>query len=192
MWRLHAGQAMSRQEWWKLLREAEDLDCYEKLLTLLDQRFHAEAELRRKLYQRKFPRPAIDKAIARATPMGLIDDARFARIYVEEKVRGGKTSERRMMADLRRRGVDSTLIAAAIDEQSQAFAPDAVLEQALRLAKQRQRTWDREEDPQKRKQKILRFLAARGYAHGICYQVIDAMRDDAPGADKRRQPPFPG
>jgi len=165
--------------WLALLSEAEHHDCWAKLLTLLEQRSHARAELRRKLYQRKFSRPAIDAALDKAQHLGLLDDRRFAELLIEEKLRTARASQRALTADLRKRGVAADVVRETFEAMADQFTPEAALAQALAVARQRHHQWEREADPRQRRLKILRFLAGRGYPSQVCYDAARLLLEDS-------------
>lgn len=188
---LRAGASIPLTRWLALLAEAERQDCWEKLLTLLGQRGHAEAELRRKLAQRRFGRPAIADALARAQELGLLDDRRFAAQLVEEKLRTARLSQRALAANLRQRGVAAEVVRDTFDAMAERFTPEAALAQALTVARQRRHHWAREADPRQRRLKIVRFLAGRGYPANICYDAARHLlaESGAPAPDDDDTPP---
>jgi len=169
---IYEGKAFALPEWVAILRQAEDVDCYAKLLGLLGQRFHSRMELMRKLRNRKFSKYAVERALAKAEGLGLVDDRRFAALMAEEKLRVARASKRAIVADLRKRGVTGAIVDEVLGEMTEEFSNENVMEQALAVARQRQYQWAREEDPRKKKEKILRFLASRGFSAGICYDVV--------------------
>ncbi|MEI8078137.1 MAG: regulatory protein RecX [bacterium] len=134
----------------------------ERALRLLDQRAHAEGELARKLRQRGCPPAALAWVIAELHRLRLLDDAAFARTLAGEKTHWGQG---RVVRELRRRGVAPELAAAAAPDP--ATDPDARAAELARAAAAARRKWAslaREPDRFTARNKLFRFLAARGFA----------------------------
>ena len=88
------------------LREAgERADAYDKALTLLGMRDHAEQELYRKLRKQFSPAAASD-ALARCRAAGFTDDARFAAALAEELSQKKNYAPRRILEALQQKGID--------------------------------------------------------------------------------------
>lgn len=168
------GYTFEDEEWLRILQDAEAQACYDKLLDLLARRPHSETEIRRKLWQRDFPKPLVQETINRAQANGLLDDANFARLYIEEKERLTELSRGRIVADLRKRGIDRQTIEDAfceLEERGDIPTGDHEREKALRAATRKWEQLQRETDPQKRREKLLRFLAGRGFTPDLCYGI---------------------
>jgi regulatory protein len=182
---LRAEAELPLTRWLTLVAEAERQDCWAKLLVLLGQRAHAEAELRRKLAQRKFSRPAIATTLAKAHELGLLDDRRFAEQLAEEKLRTARLSQRALAADMRQRGLAVEVVRETFEALADRFTPEAALAQALTVARQRRHHWARETDPRQRRLKIARFLAGRGFASSICFDAARQLlaEQGAPAGD---------
>lgn len=140
----------------------------ERALRLLDQRAHAEGELARKLRQRGCPPTALAWVIAELHRLRLLDDATFARALASEKTHWGRS---RVVRELRRRGVAPDLAAAAApDPASDPDARAAERDRAYDVARRKWASLTREPDRFKARNKLFRFLAARGFA-------ADCVRD---------------
>lgn len=99
---------------------------------LLSRRAWTRADLRRRLVRRGAPADIAGEIVADLTARGYLDDAAFARRWVE--VRGGRGyGARRLRAELRARGVEPSLIDAALAP----LAPEATLERVRALARRR-------------------------------------------------------
>jgi regulatory protein len=172
---LFPGYSFEDEEWLAILQAAESYACYHKLLDLIARRPHSESEIRRKLRQRDFPKSLIQDSMAKAKANGLLDDANFARLYIEEKERLTELSRGRIIADLRKRGIDRQTITDAFEAlEARGEIPsgrDHEHEKALRAATRKWEQLAREADPRKRREKLLRFLAGRGFSADLCYGI---------------------
>jgi len=87
----------------------------------LARRAHSTAELRRKLRRRAAAPAEVEPLLARLSQRGWLDDRRFARAYARTRSQYRRYGRQRIERELRQRGVDPELIAAALAE---AFAEE--------------------------------------------------------------------
>ncbi len=88
------------------------------LLDLLTRRDYTEAELRDRLRRRGVGDDDADGLLARLRELGLADDARFAEQYVAS--RRGSRGRLALRAELRRKGVEASLVERELDPLSEA------------------------------------------------------------------------
>jgi regulatory protein len=169
---LFPGFACSEERWHEIIAVADEHACYFRLLSLLSQRPHTEAELARKLMQRKFRSPTISKALKKAAQLGLLDDGHFAVLFAEEK-RAAGNSRRLITAQLRKRGVDQAHIEAAFEDLDD--SEDTEWSNALATGEKKWRSLRREPDAQKRKHRLISFLARRGFDTSVCFRVYEEV-----------------
>jgi SOS response regulatory protein OraA/RecX len=93
------------------LREAMDT-----ALSFLTARARSCDEVRRHLSKAGVAPEVVDRTEARLLELGLLDDAAFARSWVEEAVLRRRQAPPKAAAALAERGVDPEVIAAALDE----------------------------------------------------------------------------
>ena len=92
----------------RALREAEArADAMSAALRLLSYRPRSETELRQRLARRGVPPALIDSTIQRLRELGLVDDAAFARAWVESRERTSPRGQRLLRQELRAKGVNS-------------------------------------------------------------------------------------
>jgi regulatory protein len=101
-------------------------------LRMLAARRLTEAQLRERLQQREFAPEAIGEVVASCRRYGYLDDALFARLYVE--ARRQAVGDLRLIAELVRRGIppDDARAAVASAACGQAERLDAAVEKVLR------------------------------------------------------------
>jgi len=153
-------------------------ECWEKALTLLDRRSHSALELRGKLLKRHYPGTIIDRVIRELARLDLVDDRRFAEEYCAYRLGGGRPLGRsRVLAELRRKGISPSVAEAAfeaVDKNDETSELDRALAAGRRKWKS---VCQREADERKVRQKVVRFLAGRGFSAGVCYEVVDRLMD---------------
>jgi len=104
---LRIGQELSDEKIAQLQNEDEGEKAYQQALRLLSYRPRSEAEVRKKLEQRKQPESTIAGVLERLRRTGLIDDARFARDWAENRSEFRPRSRRALAIEMRQRGVDN-------------------------------------------------------------------------------------
>ena len=79
-------------------------------------RARTEAELARRLEEGGFEGPVVTQAIARLKELELVDDAAFARSWVEERMRRKATGPVLLAEELKAKGIDEQIVAEVLDE----------------------------------------------------------------------------
>jgi regulatory protein len=131
------------------------------------QRERTISELRTVLERKRVGPGTIDAAVAELSQEGLLDDARYARRFTEDKRELERWGSERIARDLHRRGIPPDLIEAAVADRGH----EAELATALLLLEQRFATrprGDRERD------RAWRLLVRRGFALEVAYDAVRA------------------
>jgi len=131
------------------------------------QRPQTEAEVRAKLRGRQTPEPVMEAAMHRARTLGAVDDAAFARAWVEDRGRQRGYGLTRLRQELRRRLVPEPLIEDAL---AQLEGRDE-LAVATDLAESRRRQLPAALQPEAVARRLQAFLMRRGYAPGVAQRV---------------------
>ena len=137
-------------------------------LTLLTFAPRTRAQLAVALRRRGIPEGVADEVLARFEDVGLIDDAAFARSWVESRHYSRGLAGRALSAELKQRGVAADEIRAALDEQ---LSPDAEATAARRLV-DRRIPGTRGLPADQRTRRLAGMLARKGYPPGLAYRVI--------------------
>jgi len=166
---LRKGAEINEVDLARLTAQNEAWKAREAALRLLSHRPRAERELARKLKDRGYPEPAVDAAMAKVRELGLIDDAVFAREYALQRIRSRPAGARRLVEDLRRRGIgadDARRAAAAAIEESGVSDVD--------LARAAHRKFPRRagEPEAKRIRRLQGFLSRRGFSPSTIQQLV--------------------
>ena len=119
------------------------------------------------LRKREIPDEAAEEVLSRFEEVGLINDSAFADAWVESRHHGRGLARRALAQELRTKGVDSTLIDAAVaqldSEQEEETARELVARK-LRAT----RGLDRD----KRLRRLAGMLARKGYSEGMALRVV--------------------
>jgi regulatory protein len=156
-------------------------------LTLLTLAPRTRAQLAAALRKRGIPDEVADAVLARFQDVGLIDDAAFARSWVESRHYSRGLAGRALSAELRQRGVAADEIRAAIDEQ---LSPDAEADAARRLVDRRM-AGTRGLPAEQRTRRLAGMLARKGYPPGLAFRVIrEALEAEGESAALEEEPFF--
>jgi regulatory protein len=148
-------------------------------LRLLTTAPRTQAQLATALRRRGIPEEAAAAVLDRFAEVGLIDDAMFARAWVDSRHHGRGLAGRALGAELRQRGVAQDDIQAALSE----LDPEQEVATARELVARRLPATAGMPFPA-RMRRLTGVLARKGYAAGLAYRVVrEALEQD--GDDRR-------
>jgi regulatory protein len=136
-------------------------------LKYLNYQARTETEVRKKLKEHAVSEDTITGVLERLKQNGLIDDARFAQAWVENRNDLHPRSRRALAWELKQRGVDPHLIEQSIQEvDDEEVAYRAALRQSRKL---KDLEW------QEFRQKMYGFLARRGFNYEVSAPVVSRV-----------------
>jgi regulatory protein len=121
------------------------------------------SEVRRRLATAGYRPDLIEDAIRRLTELGMLDDAAFARAWVESRDRAHPRGEIALRRELAQKGIERTLVDEVLGERRTGDETDAELERGRRLLDRQARTLARTADPRARRAKAYALLARNGF-----------------------------
>jgi regulatory protein len=139
------------------------------LLAQLTGQARTRAELRAKLAGRQVPDEVAERLLDRFEEVGLVDDAAFARSWVDTRQQGRGLAPRALRQELRRKGVADDVVAEAleqVDAASQERAARALVRKRLRAM--------RGLDTTVATRRLVGMLARKGYSSGLAFAVVRA------------------
>jgi regulatory protein len=149
-------------------------------LRLLTAAPRTRAQLAQAMHRRGIPAEAAEAVLARFTDAGLIDDAAFARAWVESRHHSRGLSKRSLSAELRRHGVQSEEIREATDM----LDPDQEAATARHLV-ERKMASTRGRPPEARARLAAGMLARKGYPPGLAFRLIrEVMQQEGAELDE--------
>jgi regulatory protein len=138
----------------------------------LNRRERTEAEMRGRLEQADLAPSVIEDTIATLVDQGVLDDSRFARLFVEDKRMLDHWGSDRITRALIQRGIERELIAHALaDETTQ-----DELERAVQLLRER---FPNPPQDRRERDRALGVMLRKGYASEL---AVDALAAYARGA----------
>jgi regulatory protein len=129
------------------------------------------AELRTCLERKRVEPAAIEQAVEELSAAGVLDDARYAHRYAEDKRELEQWGSERIARDLQRRGIAADLIDAAVSDRER----DAELKTAVLLLERRFPVAPRDD---RERDRAWRLLVRRGYAPELAYEAIRVRERD--------------
>lgn len=173
---LRKGQKLTVAEQREILAADQVHIAMATALHYLGYKPRTEREVRRKLDEKDLGVVA-DRTIARLNELGYLDDASYAHMYVESRLRRGY-GPRRIRMELRRRGVANAQVEEALEEVVDA---DDRLEAAREQAARRWPRLQKVADPRRRRKKLYDFLLRRGFGYDLVRQVTDELERESSG-----------
>ncbi len=137
------------------------------LLDQLTGRARSRSELADKLRQRRVPDDIAERLLDRFTEVGLVDDAAFARQWVESRQASRGLARRALADELRRKGVDADVVKEAVDEVDPANE-----EAAARALVRKKLPSLRRVDRATATRRLAGMLARKGYSSGMAFAVV--------------------
>lgn len=142
---------------------------------LLARRPRSVHEIRESLERREVPEPIADAVIDRLTATDLLDDAAFARAWVDSRRRTKHLGRTALAQELRARGVAQRHIDAALDpltEDDEEAAARHLARERLRRDRDALRRSGGGEDQARIARRLDAFLRRKGYAPALCLHVV--------------------
>lgn len=172
-----AGERAREQEQRREQRELDDPEQRARQICLrqLSLAPKTRAQLHDALTKRGIPGDVADAVLSRFADVGLIDDAAFAKAWVESRHYSKGLAGRALKAELRRRGVADDDIKEAVET----LGPDAEVETARRLV-ERKLASTKGQPAETRTRRMAGMLARKGYPAGLAFRVIrEALEAEA-------------
>ena len=155
---LRRGVHLSPDDIRRLLDRDNAQRAYDTALNFLSYRPRSEAEIRRNLERKRYAPERIEEVLARLRGARLIDDAAFAKYWIENRDAFSPRGSRALRAELRAKGVGD-------EGLKEAFAEDRDESEGAYAAGSRKARQLRGLDRQTFRQRLGAFLARRGFSY---------------------------
>ena len=149
-------------------KEMTEQEAFLQLAALCAQAEHCEQEMRDKLKRWDIDESAQDRIIQRLIRERYIDNERYARAFVKDKIRYNKWGRRKVQQALWLKRIDKDIQQRVLDEIDEKEYLD-VLRPLLR---QKRKTTKAESDYELNR-KLVRFALGRGFTFDIIRQCLD-------------------
>ena len=178
--RLFKGQSVPPERLEEVLRDEERQDAYVKAVKWLGSRPRTEKELRGYLTRKEYEPATIDDCVRRLTEQRYVDDERFSRSLVEERLQRHGKGKQWIKQELLQKGVDKSTVQEAVG------AIDAEDEKAsaMAIAKKRWKSLSGQEDRAGAKRKLYAYLARRGFSAAAVREAVREATADEPRGEE--------
>ena len=149
-------------------KEKTEQEAYLQLAAMCAQAEHCEQEMRDKMKRWAIEPDAQDRVIARLIKERYIDNERYARAFVKDKIRYNKWGRRKVMQALWMKRIDDDILHQVLDEIDDKEYVDVLIP----LLKQKRKAIKAKSDYELN-QKLVRFALGRGFDFSIICQCMD-------------------
>lgn len=149
----------------KVMTEQE---AYLRLAALCAQAEHCQQEMRDKMRRWGVDEVAQDRVVDRLVKERYVDDERYARAFVRDKIRYNKWGRRKVQQALWQKHIEQEIQQQVLDEIDE----KEYLEVLCPLLKQKRKSTKAANDYEMN-QKLMRFALGRGFTFDIIRQCLD-------------------
>jgi regulatory protein len=155
-------------------KEKTEQEAYLELAALCAQAEHCQQEMRDKMRRWEMDEAVQERVIGRLVKERYIDEERYTRAFVNDKIRYQKWGRRKIQQALWMKRIDNDIQQRVLDEVDD----EEYLDVLRPLLKQKRKTTKAQSDYELN-QKLLRFALGRGFTFDIIRQCLD-VEDEEP------------
>lgn len=149
-------------------KDMTEQEAYLQLAALCAQAEHCQQEMRDKLRRWELDETAQNRVIARLIKERYVDDERYARAFVKDKIRYNKWGRRKVQQALWLKHIDTDIQQRVLDE-----IDDKEYLDVLRPLLKQKRKSIRAASDYELNQKLVRFALGRGFGFDIIRQCLN-------------------
>ena len=153
-------------------KEMTEQEAYLQLAALCAQAEHCQQEMRDKMKRWEIDEIVQNRIVARLVKERYIDDERYARAFVKDKIRYNKWGRRKVQQALWQKRIDNDIQQRVLDE----IDGKEYLDVLRPLLKQKRKSTQADSD-YGLNQKLVRFALGRGFTFDIIRQCLDVDED---------------
>jgi regulatory protein len=168
--KLRKGQTLTDEEI-AALRDDDDINrAVDRAVRFLSYRPRSTQEVRNNLAKKDFSEITVETAIERLMDMSYLDDAAFARFWMENRTKFKPRGPMALRYELRQKGIENSIIDSVLDELDvDEAAYYAAVSKAKRLHNLNQQEF---------RHKLGGFLQRRGFSYGTVRDVIKKVESE--------------
>ena len=156
-------------------KETTEQEAYLQLATLCAQAEHCQQEMRDKMKRWEMAPEVQERVITRLIKERYIDDERYARAFVKDKIRYNKWGRRKVQQGLWMKHIDDDIqqrVLSEVDDTEYLAVLKPLLKQKAKSIKA--------ENDYELTQKLVRFALGRGFTYDIIRQCLDVDEEMIP------------
>lgn len=164
---LRVNQRLTENETKEIIKVSELQKSFDKTLRFAMNRPRSLKEVKDFFRRKEIDVSLHQNILERLTKLELLDDQKFAKWWVEQRLEFKHKSKKDITFELRQKGIDTNIIKNVLNDSE-----IDELKIAKELIAKKEYKWKRYEENE-RKQKISQYLAGKGFSWDIISQVID-------------------
>jgi regulatory protein len=165
---LKTGQQLTESEVEKIVTKAEYQKTLDKLLRFTTLRPRSEKEIRDRLQKYKVHKSIHKKLFNRLKRLDLVDDEKFAKWWIEQRLQFKFKSRRELEYELRIKGIDRELINQSLNNS---LNQKKEIEMAKKLIEKKKYRWQKLSKVDQ-KRKMQEFLLRKGFGWDVVREVV--------------------
>lgn len=169
---LKEGSEITDSQIEELKIEDEPKLAFQHALNIISYSMKTEFELVKKLREKEFSEPAIEQAVQKLKGYKYIDDDIYVTMYIKTKAIPNNWGEQKIISKLLQKGVDINLIKQKIEEL---YSYDEKKNAITKVAEKYVEKLPKDEDILKKKQKLYRYLAGKGYSYELISSTVSSI-----------------
>ena len=154
-------------------KEMNEQEAYLQLAALCAQAEHCEQEMRDKMRRWELDETVQNRIVDRLIKERYVDDERYARAFVKDKIRYNKWGRRKVQQALWKKRIDADIQQRVLDE----IEEKEYLDILRPLLKQKRKSIKAENDYELNR-KLVRFALSRGFDFSIIRQCMDVEEEE--------------
>ncbi len=168
---LKVGRELNQEEINEIIKKSELQKALDKTLNFAMRRPRSNKEIKDYFRRNEIDISIHQNIIDRLIRLELLDDQKFAKWWVEQRLQFKNKSKKDITFELKQKGIDSQTIKNILDDSE-----IDELKIAKELIKKRSYKWQKY-DEKIRKQKISQYLAGKGFNWDIINNVVDINQE---------------
>ncbi len=147
--------------------------AYQRMARLCSMKECCSSDVRQKLRRMQLGDDAVNNIISLLLKQKYIDDTRFTRSFISDKLRFGKWGKTKIVFSLRQKQIPQEII----DEVFQTFSDEVLLQPLMPLLEKKLKSVKGKTEYEKR-DKVIRFALSRGFSMPNILKCLGEMPED--------------
>lgn len=166
--KINVGQELTDKEASEYKQLSADDKTYSQTLRYIAMRPRTKWEIETYLHKKNASPPLVELILNKLSIIGLIDDTKYAKAFVNDRRLLRPASRRKLVNDLRKKHVPSAVIEEAVGSEQE--YEQAALQQIIQKKRQQAKYQD--------DTKLMQYLARQGFSYGDIKDAMHPVRDD--------------
>lgn len=176
---LYVGRVLDEADYARIEQTESADKAFQVALRFLEARPRSIAEIRDRLQRKEFSAEVIAAAVERLSALGLVDDASFARFWVENRQACRPRGVSALRDELRRKGIARDVVTTVLSDDS--LTGDEA-GRAMTLARSALRKYANASDYATFTRRLGGYLQRRGFGFEVICPIIDQLWAELKGA----------